>query len=249
MMLSAEMRGRDMGFGEQVEGYTIPVLNEREARAGAGILFLVAMVAFMHAWLEGNFGLVRLVVIGFFVDFFLRVLVSPRYAPSLVLGRFFVRDQTPDYVGAAQKRFAWAIGLALAAIMAWLFLVSGLRGPVTLLICALCLLLLFFETAFGICLGCMIYNAVRKDSAQLCPGGVCEVREKEPIQRLSFAQGAAFAAFVAGMIVIPPLLPQPQPRMMFGARAGASEAERCIVPEFAKRMGHEEMWKKHNGCP
>ena len=237
-----------MAFGEQVEGCSVAVLNEREARAGAGILFMIALVAFMHAWLQGNFGLVRLVIIGFFVDFILRVLISPRYAPSLVLGRFFVRNQAPEYVGAAQKRFAWAIGLLLAAVMAWLFLVMGLRGPVTLLVCALCLALLFFETAFGICLGCMIYNAVMKDPARLCPGGVCETRAKEPIQTLSLAQSAAFIAFIAGMIVIPPLLPQPAPRMMFGAPAGASEAERCKVPEFAKRIGHEEMWKKHNGC-
>jgi hypothetical protein len=27
-------------FGENVEGYSIPVLNEREIRGGAGILFL-----------------------------------------------------------------------------------------------------------------------------------------------------------------------------------------------------------------
>ena len=123
------------------------------------------------------------------------------------------------------------------AVMAWLFLVSGLRGPVTLLICAICLLLLFFETAFGICLGCMIYNAVMKDPAQLCPGGVCEIREKEPIQKLSLAQGVAFAAFASGMVMIPPLLPQPAPRMMFGAPAGASEAERCVA--IARSCGVE----------
>jgi hypothetical protein len=27
-----------------------------------------------------------------------------------------------------------------------------------------------------------------------------------------------------------------------------AEAERCKVPEFAKAIGHEEMWKKHNNC-
>ena len=27
-----------------------------------------------------------------------------------------------------------------------------------------------------------------------------------------------------------------------------SEEERCRVPEFAKKMGHEEKWKLHNGC-
>jgi hypothetical protein len=27
-----------------------------------------------------------------------------------------------------------------------------------------------------------------------------------------------------------------------------SEAERCRVPDFAKAMGHETIWKQHNGC-
>lgn len=239
-----------MAFGEQVAGYDIPVLNEREARAGAGILFFIAMIGFMNAWLEGNFDLIRLVVIGFFVDFVIRVLISPRYAPSLVLGRIAVRNQTPDYVGAAQKRFAWAIGLILAAAMMYLVVFQGMRGPQTMLICAACLLLLFFETAFGICLGCMLYNAFNKDQAQLCPGGVCEVREKAPIQMVSLAQMAALAAFLVALVVVPSRLPPPPAaRGPFMAPAGAPESERCQVPALAKMLGHEEKWKKHNGCP
>lgn len=31
-------------FGERVEGYTIPVLNEREIRAAAGMLFLATFL-------------------------------------------------------------------------------------------------------------------------------------------------------------------------------------------------------------
>ena len=30
-------------FGEDVDGYRVPVLNEREVRAGAGIMFLVLL--------------------------------------------------------------------------------------------------------------------------------------------------------------------------------------------------------------
>lgn len=238
-----------MAFGERVEGYDVPVLNEREARAGAGILFFVALVAFMHAWLEGNFALVQLVIIGFFVDFFLRVIVSPRLSPSLIVGRFFVRNQRPELVGAAQKRFAWAIGLALAAAMLWLFVGLGVRGPLTMAICALCLLLLFFETAFGICLGCMIWNAVMPTPAELCPGGVCEVRDRTPIQKLSAGQGLALVGFAAVMVAAPPIARHVAelhgPAAPLGAEA---EAARCTVPAFAKAIGHEAMWKKHNGC-
>lgn len=28
-----------------------------------------------------------------------------------------------------------------------------------------------------------------------------------------------------------------------------AEEERCKVPAYAKAIGHEELWKKHNGCP
>ena len=51
-------------FGEQMPEYAVAVLNEREARAGAGILFLVAMTAFMQAWHLGNFAPIKLVVVG-----------------------------------------------------------------------------------------------------------------------------------------------------------------------------------------
>jgi hypothetical protein len=32
------------------------------------------------------------------------------------------------------------------------------------------------------------------------------------------------------------------------APASGADAERCKVPEFAKAMGHETIWKQHNGC-
>ena len=34
-------------FGEHVAGYSIPVLNEREIRASAGILFVFMLISFM----------------------------------------------------------------------------------------------------------------------------------------------------------------------------------------------------------
>jgi hypothetical protein len=32
------------------------------------------------------------------------------------------------------------------------------------------------------------------------------------------------------------------------AATDPTEAERCKVPEFAKAIGHEQMWKLHNNC-
>lgn len=157
-------------FGENVQEYDIPVLNEREARAGAGILLLPAMVSFLNAYLTHNFLFTKIFVTVFMLDFFIRIFINPKYAPSLVLGRFFVQNQTPEYVGAAQKRFAWSIGFGLSVIMFLMIVVFEIMTPIKIAICILCILLLFSETAFSICIGCIMYHKVYKKSPKYCPG-------------------------------------------------------------------------------
>jgi len=244
-------------IGEQLPQYAVPVLNEREARAGAGILFLVAVVAFMNAWFYGDFGPTKLVIIGFFADFLIRVLVNPKYAPSLVLGRIAVRRQQPEYVGAPQKRFAWLIGLVLAICMMYLVVFRNVRGPVNLLICMLCLVLLFFESAFGICIGCAIYNLFNKEKAQLCPGNVCAPGESSEIQKVGFVQLGVVAMFFGGIFGLANVIAgNPVATAPVNASAASveseaarkAEIERCRVPDFAIAMGHAEKWKLHNNC-
>ena len=46
-------------FGEYVEGYDIPVLNEREIRAAAGIIFFYMFIALMQIMYEGNFVMIK----------------------------------------------------------------------------------------------------------------------------------------------------------------------------------------------
>ena len=248
---------RVLQFGEQLPQYAIPVLNEHEARAGAGILFLVAIVAFMNAWFHGDFGPTKLVVIAFFTDFLIRVFVNPKYAPSLVLGRIAVRRQQPEYVGAPQKRFAWLIGFVLATCMMYLVVFHNVRGPVNLMICALCLLLLFFESAFGICIGCAIYNLFNKEKAQLCPGNVCEPGEMSQIQMIGFAQIAVVVVFFGGIYALGDLVAgsasaapiQASTQSLAASEAARkAEEERCKVPDFAIAMGHADKWKLHNNC-
>ena len=185
-------------FGEVVDGYVVRVLNEREARAGAGLLFVFAILSFLYAYRTMDFRYTSIFITFFMVDFFIRVLVNPKYAPSLIVGRFFVARQKPEYVGAAQKRFAWSIGLVLSVIMFWLVVVVEMMTPIKIYICTACLILLFSETAFGICIGCVLYNLIRKTPPTLCPGGVCEVRQKEEIQRINPIQ-ATIAVLALGM--------------------------------------------------
>ena len=183
-------------FGETVEGYSVPVLNEREARAGAGILFAFGMISFLNAFLTHSFTFTQIFITVFMVDFIIRILVNPKYAPSLILGRLFIQNQTPEYVGASQKRFAWSIGLVLSVVMFFLVVVFEIMTPIKIIICVLCLVLLFSETAFGICLGCIIYHFVYKTSPHYCPGDVCEIREKEEIQKVSILQVSILVIFL-----------------------------------------------------
>ena len=244
-------------FGEQRPEFAVRVLNERAVRASAGILFFFAFIAFMNAFLLGNFQPTRLFVVVFLLEFAIRIFINPRYAPSLIIGQWVVRKQQAEYVGAPQKRFAWAFGFVLALAMLYLMVLNNVVGPINMLVCSVCLLLLFFEAAFGICVGCKVYNLLNKEKAQLCPGGVCEV-PKADRPGISLAQGAvlllfaALIAFTAQWVYgygAPPLrsIPAANAPSAAGVRDPAEE-ERCKVPAFAKAMGHEEKWKQHNHC-
>lgn len=175
-------------FGEDVPGYTIRVLNEREVRAAAGLLFLATFISLMLILFKGNFIPVKYVVTIFLTDFLIRVLVSPRFAPTLILGRLIVGRQTPEYVGARQKRFAWIIGLVLSATMFIFLVLVNAYSPITGITCLICLVFLYFESVFGICLGCMFYPLFFKEKVQYCPGEVCQRGSRQPIQKTSGRQ-------------------------------------------------------------
>ncbi|MBI5783814.1 MAG: DUF4395 domain-containing protein [Rhodocyclales bacterium] len=234
-----------VGFGETVEGYGVPVLNEREVRAAAGILFFFALVSFLNSWLMGNFRLTQIFVIAFLIDFTIRIFINPRYSPSMILGRLAVRKQVPEWVGAPQKRFAWAVGWALAVAMFYLIVLNSVVGPINLVVCATCLTLMFFESAFGICLACKIYNAFPPRQAHHCPGGVCAA---QAFRKVSLGDTAILVGFLVAIGLVgerwfPAIEAAAAPAMPAPAADG-----KCTPPAFAVAMGHEEMWKLHNGC-
>jgi hypothetical protein len=246
-----------IAFGEQIEGFDIRVLNERAVRAGAGLLFFLAVIAFMNAWLMGNFRPTQVFVVAFLIDFTIRIFINPRYAPSLIVGQWFVRRQVPEWAGAPQKRFAWAIGFVLAAAMLYLVVLNNMIGPLNLIICATCLTFLFFETAFGICIGCKLFNLFNKEAARLCPGGACEAMPTKS-SGVSPAQLAVVLLFAVAVSAIAQRIystdPQNSPLIQqsgaatHAVPADPAEEERCKVPDFAKALGHEEKWKLHNNC-
>ncbi len=206
-------------FGERVEGYAVPVLNEREIRAAAGILFLATFLSLLFILFRGNFLPIKFVIPFFFADFLVRVGISPRFSPTLILGRLIVGNQTPEYVAAEPKFLAWIIGVVLSATMLVLMVVLNTYSVITGVICLVCLVFLFFESAFGICLGCKFYRLVYRRSPELCPGEVCEVKARQPIQRTSLAQllvllTAVVLTVAATTTLTKALSAQPQP--LFG---------------------------------
>ena len=165
--------------GRYVAGYAIPVINEREARAAAGILFLPGIVLYVSAIHMGSAEPLKPFGAIFIIDMLIRVIVGDRYAPSLVLGKLAVSRQQPEWVGAPQKVFAWWLGygMGLTACLA----TGLLQAPlwVTLALCGICLVFLFLEAAFGICVGCKLQAFFTKTPPQYCPGGVCKVSTHE----------------------------------------------------------------------
>ncbi len=244
-------------FGETRPEYQIPVLNERAIRAAAGILFFLALICLMNAWLIGNFQPTRVFVVSFLIDFSIRIFINPRFSPILILGQWIVRNQESEWSGAPQKHFAWTIGFVLASTMLYLVVINNVIGPINLITCSICLTLLFFETAFGICIGCKVYNWFNKEKAQLCPGGVCEMPAVQS-KSASFGQVAIVIIFFAAIAGIAqwvystaskratefdkPVAVEPSPPV------DPAEAERCKVPDYAKAIGHDEKWKLHNNC-
>lgn len=188
-------------FGEVVEGYKIPVLNEREIRASAGLLFLAVFLSLMQVLFKQNFLPIKYVISVFLADFLIRVFVNPAYSPTLIIGRLIVRNQAPEYVGAPQKKFAWAIGVVLAATMFLHLVVFNAYSPISGIICLICLIFLFFESAFGICLGCKFYPMFFKEKTQYCPGEVCDAKSRQDIQKTSMAQLLVVFGFIACILL------------------------------------------------
>lgn len=187
-------------FGENVQGFNIPVLNEREIRAAAGIYFFFVLIGVANVNTVVNFHVIKYTLTVFLFDMMIRVFINPRFSPSLILGRFFVRNQNPEYVGAPQKRYAWVLAIILSATVFVHMVILDMESPITGLACFLCMVFLFFEAAFGICVGCKMYSMVKKDKAQYCPGEVCDPKLKQPIQKISALQAVILVLALVGVI-------------------------------------------------
>lgn len=161
-----------------------PVFNERSIRATAGLMFVTAFAAFMYVFITKDFDLLWYIIPLFFIDFLIKVTQGPDISPFGFVGKLLVANQKPEYVGAIQKRFAWTLGLSMATAMIFIALVFQIRGIIPLFFCGTCMILMWMESALGICVGCQIYGKLidlkiipEPDFRPACPGGVCDINK------------------------------------------------------------------------
>jgi len=175
-----------ISFGEVQEGTKFKVLDERAMRASAGIMLALAMVAFSNGFLLQKFYVIPYIT-GFLVlNFIIGLFINPKYSPTVFLGTIIVHKQSPLPIGAIQKKFAWSLGLVLSAVIFGLSIL--LQNDIfyfdaVCLLCIVCIVLLFLETAFGICVGCQLYFIAlrfklfpkpKEDEKPNCMGDSCE---------------------------------------------------------------------------
>ncbi len=205
-----------LNYGERVPGYNITVINEREARAAAGILATLGMIVIFLGIGYNHIIVARVYLAFLFIDFTIRM-ITPTYSPSMLLGKFMVRNQKPEYVGGLQKRFSWTLGWFISLPMMYWFVLHWDITFYKVLICILCLTLMILESAFSICVGCMIYKWIIREDPEHCPGGKCEIKVKEPIQTFNPIQATvAIVTFIALLVGIYLFLAKTESKTFFG---------------------------------
>jgi len=174
-----------ISFGEYIEGKNYKVLDERKMRASAGIMLLLGVIAFINGFILQNFIVIPFIAGFLMLNFMIGIFINPKYSPTLFIAYLFVRKQSPLPIGAIQKKFAWSLGLGLSVVIfsLSLFLLNNVSffEPVCML-CIICLILLYVETSFGICLGCKLYYVALRlklikqpEEKPNCMGDACEV--------------------------------------------------------------------------
>ena len=169
-------------FGEAVPGIDVPVFDERAVRASAGLLFVVGFFGWMTALYTGSFQPLRGFGALFLIEMMIRLAFNHRFAPAMALGSLLVRWQRPEWVSATQKKFAWWLGFGVAFLGCLGFGWLGFPAIWMLVLCGICLTLLFLEAAMGICVGCELQRLFSKTPPQMCPGDRCTYT---PAERLS----------------------------------------------------------------
>ena len=160
------------------------VFEEGQVRAAAGLTLALGAVAFTYAYFVHIYAPIQIVTTLFFFEFLIRVTAGINYSPMGMIAHWMTRRNPPQWVSAKPKRFAWTLGLIMSLAM-MIITNTGIRGPLPLTICLICLTLMWLEAVLGLCLGCEIHGflvrrgwAERDEAYEICTSGACVVEAR-----------------------------------------------------------------------
>jgi len=161
-----------------------PVFNEHAVRAAAGLTMAAGAVAFVYAYFAKVYAPIQTVTALFFVEFAVRLAFGLTRSPIGIVAHWMTRRQAPDWVSAKPKLFAWKLGLVMSLAMT-VITNAGIRGPLPLTICLICLTLMWLEAVLGLCLGCEIHRLLvrrgwiaKNAEYEICTHGACAIQRQ-----------------------------------------------------------------------
>ena len=155
----------------------------------AGLTLALGAITFAYAYFAHIFAPIQIVTTLFFFEFLIRVTIGIRYSPMGLIAYGVIRRRTPRWVSAQPKRFAWTLGLVMSLVM-MIITNSGIRGPLPLTICLICLTLMWLEAVLGLCLGCAIHRRLVQlgwmqpdKDFEICTNRSCSVQPQPLFER------------------------------------------------------------------
>ena len=175
-------------YGEYIDDKSFKVVNERVIRGSGALMFLIGMIAFINGFVVKNYDILPYFAGFMALNFAIGVLINPQFSPTIIIAKFLTRKQSPIWIGAIQKKFAWSLGLALSTtifILSLYLLNDASYFQTVCMLCIICLLLIFLEMGFGICIGCKLYFLAlrvkllpRPVDNPNCTGDACEFKTR-----------------------------------------------------------------------
>ncbi len=96
-----------------------------------------------------------------------------------------------------------------------------------------------------------MYNLFSKNKVEFCAWWLCENNKKEKIQEASFVQIIILVIFIVLYIFSLNYFSVNKNKIINSNKIFKVEQkdnEDCVVPDWAKAIWHEKLWKKHHGC-
>lgn len=174
-----------ISFGEYTEGKSYKTVDEHQMKANASVMLIVGIIAFMNGFMLQNYIALPFITGFLVVNFMIGLFINPKFSPTMIIAKIMTKDKEPLPIGAIQKKFAWSLGLILTATI-FVLSIMLLEKPelfnTLCMLCLVCITILYFESVFGVCIGCKLYQLALKmklikapEDRPNCMGDGCDI--------------------------------------------------------------------------